>query len=235
MQLLTVLEEKYHNEMPKTSKLFYNTKSVKVEGTGKLYEVDTTYPPMSKQKQIIFSERFSLNGSGVTFSMKVNGSVTPQKFIINADENYDTIISSISFFINASLTTAELGEFGGTTPLTNGCRLILETSSDGEIIIANEIKTNYDLLRMCQGNPAPGFGASGVEFKVGNVTSNSDDGFLFILRFQDYGYDKDYVGGIKLQRGSTDKLIFEINDNLNLAPSSIDTFNASVYGYKLIP
>lgn len=221
--------------MPKKSKLLYNTKSVKIESTGRVYEVDTTYPPISKQKQIIFSDRFTLNGTGTTISMKVNGSVTPQRFIINADENYDTIISSISFFINASLTTCDLGEFGGTTPLTNGCRLFLETSKDGEIVIANQIKTNYDILRMCQGNPAPGFGASGVEFKVGNATSNSDDGFLFVLRFQDYGYDKDYVGGIKLERSSNDKLVFEINDNLNLAASSIDTFNAFVYGYKLIP
>lgn len=218
--------------MPKTGKIFYGPSSIKTDQLNKLYEVDATYPPISPQKQVIFVQDFTLNNDGVTTSMKVNGSVTTQKFIVQPDLEDDVIISSLSFFINASLTTTDLGEFGGTTSLTNGCRLLIETSDNGDIVIADQIKTNYDLLRMAQGNPALGFAAGGSEFKVANVVSNSDEGFLFILRFQDYGFDKDYVGGIRLRKNTNDRLIFEIRDNLNLAPSSLESFDAVAYGYK---
>lgn len=109
----------------------------------------------------------------------------------------------------------------------------LETSEDGEVIINDSLKTNYDLVRMAVGNPNPGVGP-GTEFKVGAVTSNSDEGFLIVLKFSDYGYDREYTGGILLRKKTNDRLVFEIRDNLNLAPSSIAIFNAIAYGYKRI-
>lgn len=219
--------------MPKIGKINYGNLSSFVDDN-KFYETDSSYPPIVKtQKTIIFSQSFTLNNDGVTNSMKVNGSTTPQKFIIQSNSENDVYISSISFIITADLTTTELGEFGGTTPLTNGCKFFLETSEDGEVIINDSLKTNYDLVRMAVGNPNPGVGP-GTEFKIGNVFSNSDEGFLIVLKFSDYGYDREYTGGILLRKQTNDRLVFEIRDNLNLATSSIATFNAIAYGYKRI-
>lgn len=218
--------------MSRSSKLVYDRNSVVVDDTNKVYETDSTYPPvLEDQKAVVFVQPFTLNNDGVTTSMKVNGSVTPQKFIVQPEADSDIYISSITIIILADLTTTDLGEFGGTTPLTNGCKFYIETSENGEIIINDSLKTNYDLVRMAVGYPNPGITA-GTEFKVGAVTSNSDEGFLIVLRFADYGYDREYSGGILLRKNTNDRMVFEIRDNLNLANSSLARLDAIAYGYQ---
>lgn len=219
--------------MSKRGKIVYQDLKPIVNDDGRLYEIDTVYPPITNDRQIIlYVDDLTLNNDGVTTDMKVDGSVTTQEFSVNADSEFDIFINSVSFFIAAELVVTDLGEFGGiTTPLTNGCQLIYENSDEGDIIIGDNLQTNYDLLRMCNMNPQFGLD-SNAAFKIIQAFSNQDDGYLFILKFSDYGYEQEYSGGIRLKAGTTDRLVFKIRDDLNLTPSEISSFDGRVYGFK---
>jgi hypothetical protein len=221
--------------MSKRGKIVYQDLKPIVNDDGRLYEIDTVYPPITNDRQIIlYVDDLTLNNDGVTTDMKVDGSVTTQEFSVNADKDFDIFINSVSFFIAAELVVTDLGEFGGiTTPLTNGCQLIYENSDEGDIIIGDNLQTNYDLLRMCNMNPQFGL-VSNEQFKIVQAFSNQDDGYLFILKFSDYGYEQEYSGGIRLKAGTTDRLVFKIRDNLNVTPSDISSFDGRVYGYKKV-
>ena len=219
--------------MSKRGKIVYQDLKPIVNDDGRLYEIDTVYPPITNDRQIIlYVDDLTLNNDGVTTDMKVDGSVTTQEFSVNADKDFDIFINSVSFFIAAENVVTDLGEFAGiVTPLTNGCQLIYENSDEGDIIIGDNLQTNYDLLRMCNMNPQFGLD-SNAAFKIIQAFSNQDDGYLFILKFADYGYEQEYSGGIRLKAGSTDRLVFKIRDNLNLTPSDISSFDGRVYGFK---
>jgi hypothetical protein len=219
--------------MSKRGKIVYQDLKPIVNDDGRLYEIDTVYPPITNDRQIIlYVDDLTLNNDGVTSDMKVDGSVTTQEFSVNADNEFDIFINSVSFFIAAENVVTDLGEFAGiVTPLTNGCQLIYENSDEGDIIIGDNLQTNYDLLRMCNMNPQFGL-VSNAAFKIVQAFSNQDDGYLFILKFSDYGYEQEYSGGIRLKAGTTDRLVFKIRDDLNLTPSEISSFDGRVYGFK---
>lgn len=219
--------------MSKRGKIVYQDLKPIVNDDGRLYEIDTVYPPITNDRQIIlYVDDLTLNNDGVTSDMKVDGSVTTQEFSVNADNEFDIFINSVSFFIAAENVVTDLGEFAGiVTPLTNGCQLIYENSDEGDIVIGDNLQTNYDLLRMCNMNPQFGL-VSNAAFKIVQAFSNQDDGYLFILKFSDYGYEQEYSGGIRLKAGTTDRLVFKIRDDLNLTPSEISSFDGRVYGFK---
>ena len=208
-----------------------NNRRVKVV-ENRVYETDAQYPPLINNQYLsIYSTSLTLNGDGTTTDMKVDGSVTNQDFLVKSEPDVDIFIQSLSFFIAAELTTADLGEFGGAPALTNGCQLLYESSEVGTVDIGNSLQTNYDFLRMCSLKPAFGI-ASGDSFKIAQAFSNNDDGYFFILNFRDYGWDKEYTGGLKLKNNSNDKLTLRVRDNLNLTLSQLSSFDARVYGYR---
>lgn len=220
--------------MPKTGKIFYDNRSTKTEEFNRLYEKDATYPPLfKKQNTVIYSQDFTLNNDGITTSMVVDGSVSKKQFIIQPNSSNDVYISSLSFVLTARLVITELGEFGGAPALTNGCRLVYEIGDLGEITIADQIRTNYDFVEMCLGVPDFGLVATDA-FKLTNVIDNTDEGYFTVLKFAGYGYDREYVGGIRLRANSSDKIIFEINDNLVLGTNNVARFNAKAFGYTRI-
>ena len=219
--------------MSKRAKIAYQNIIPLVNEDGRLFEVDTTYPPITNDRQIIlYIDDLTLNGDGVTTDMKVDGSVKTQEFFVSAEPDSDIFINSVSFFIAAENVVTDLGEFAGiVTPLTNGCQLIYESGEVGNITIGDNLITNFELLRMCNMNPQFGLN-SNVAFKIVQAFSNQDDGYLFILKFSDYGYEQEYSGGLRLRSGSEDRLVFKIRDDLNLTPSEISSFDGRVYGFK---
>ena len=218
--------------MPRQAKIKDSSnRQVKVV-ENRLCELDSQYPPIIDQQYLsIYSTSLTLNADGTTTDMKVDGSVTNQDFLVRAEADFDIFIQSVSFFIAAELTTADLGEFGGAPALTNGCQLLYESTETGVIDIGNSLQTNYDFLRMCTLKPAFGI-TTGDSFKIAQAFSNNDDGYFFILNFRDYGWDKEYTGGLRLKNNSNDKLILRVRDNLNLTLSQLSSFDARVYGYR---
>lgn len=208
-----------------------NSRQVRVVNNN-VCELDAQYPPrVDNQYLSIYSTSLTLNADGTTTDMKVDGSVNNQDFLIKAERSFDIYIQTLSFFIAAELTTADLSEFGGTTALTNGCQLLYETTETGVVDIGGALQTNYDFLRMCTLKPALGI-ASGDSFKISQAFSVNDDGYLFILNFGDYGWDKEYTGGLVLRSDSNDRLIFRIRDDLNLTLTQLSSFDARAYGYR---
>ena len=221
--------------MSRNGKILYKSLSPSVDDNGLLFEVDSTFPPVGDEVQnIIYVEPLTLNNDGVTSDMKVDGSATTQEFYIQSDDDYDIIINSISFFIAAETLVIDLFEFGATNgTLTNGCQLIYENSEEGEIIIGDNLNSNFELLRMCGLKPSLGL-SSNTAFQIQKAFSNSDVGYLFILNFLTYGYESEYRGGLRLKKNANERLVFKIRDDLNLIASQLSSLNGIAYGYKTV-
>ena len=192
-----------------------------------IYEIEAPYPPISEDNITIFREFLTLNGDGVTNSMRVDGSITNRHFYIEANPEYDIYITALSFYLGSELTIIDLIEFGNLPALTNGCQLIFKSNQLGEVILGDPIKSNFDLLKIC--NFKPNFGNAGAAFELNNATATTSEGYSPVLYFSDYGFNED---GILLLNGTTDKLTFKIRDNLNVGLSSISKFDVIAQGFK---
>lgn len=221
--------------MSRNGKILYGNLSPSVNKDGLLFEIDSTFPPVGDEVQnIIYVQPLTLNNDGITTDMKVDGSTTIQEFYIESENDYDIIINSVSFFIGAETTVVDLFEFGATNgTLPNGCQLIYESSKYGEIIIGDNLNSNFELLRMCNMNPEFGL-TSNEAFQVVQTFSNNDRGYFFILKFSNYGYESEYRGGLRLKKNEKERLVFKIRDNLNFIVSELSSLNGTTYGYKTV-
>lgn len=208
----------------------YQKNSAKV-AENSLWEIEADYPPITSEKKFFYRSYLTLNNDGVTTDMNVDGSITPQDFFITADEDFDTYVTVINFFISAELTITDLSEFGGAPGLTNGCQLFY-INGGNTISINDDLKTNYDLLRMCSFRPWFSDGGSNA-FKVQQVFSVNDSGYFGTLNLKNYGYEPEYRGGIRLKAGTNDRIVLRVRDNLNLAISQLSKFDMVTYGFEI--
>jgi len=187
-----------------------SSKKAKVTEGDYVFVQDSNIPPIDdRDLQIIYRQNLTLNGDGTTTEMTVDGSTTPQLFTINAIPEKDIYITSLSIFVQA--TALSLGQdFAGsntataTLALPNGCRLFYE-DKNGEINIGTDIVVNFDFIRLCQGN-AP-FGDNSTAF----IKTDGTPTIFPILSFKKvFGFQS----GLRLLRDTTDKLVFEVNDDL---------------------
>jgi hypothetical protein len=218
--------------MSKRGKVVYNGIKTRVNDSNRVFEMSSTTPPIVEEGRVrIYNEYLTLNGDGTTFDMKVDGSVTPQEFYIQALPDRDIYISTVTFLVLAELTITDLSEFAGlNTALTNGCDFFYVDEQVGEIQLTRTITTNFDFVRATQAALSIGIAANDM-FKIGNVTSNSDEGFFCLFKFKNYGYESEYRGGLKLRGGTNERLVFRINDDLALTPSSISELDVKAFGY----
>lgn len=191
----------------------------RVSPEGFLYTQEAPYPPAGeKTKLTVYREFLTQNGNGSTTDMRVNGATTSELFYISAEPDYDIYITTVSFLIADA--GASLSEFGGITALSNGCRFYYE-DENGEINIGTNLISNFEFVRLCQGNPAFGGGTSA--FLANNVVGTSE-AFIPVFDFRLFGFK----WGLKLSAGTNNRLVMEINDNV----SGIDAFNAIAYGFR---
>ena len=208
--------------MSRTTKIEDGTGSgnyAKVSKEGYLYTQEAPFPPADEESKLtIYREFLTLNGDGTTIDMRVDGSVTPQRFWIQAEPDRDVYITSLSFKLADA--GAALNEFGGIAALANGCRLYYE-DQNGEINIGTGLITNFEIIRLCLGQPAFGDGTSA--FIAGNVAGGSE-GVIPVLDFRNFGFR----WGLRLSAGSLNRLIIEINDDV----TAIDAFDMIAYGFR---
>lgn len=196
----------------------------KVSPEGFLYTQEAPYPPASEETKLtIYREFLTLNNDGTSTDMRVNGSVTPQEFYIQGEPNFDVYITTVSFVISGP--GAALNEFANLAALTNGCRFYYE-DQNGEITIGDPLNSNFDFVRLCQGNPAFGGGASA--FLANNVVGTSE-AFIPVFDFRNFGFK----WGLKLRAGSLDRLVLRVRDNLTPS-ANLTGFNAIAYGFRRI-
>jgi hypothetical protein len=137
-----------------------NSNIIDGEGTGSYLKVNeggyvltqsSGLPPKDDRDiQIVYRNFLTLNGDGTTTSMLVDGSTTPQLFYVEASPNNDIYITSLSIVIQGLNIDLGLDFAGLGSALTNGCRLYYE-DKNGEVTIGNNLDTNFELVRLCQG------------------------------------------------------------------------------------
>ena len=175
----------------------------------------------SSNIQTVYREFLTLNGAGVVSDARVAGSLaSPILFSVLAETGFDIYVTSISFVVaDANLTLAQFGNIG---TLTNGLNLYYEDAT-GQINIGTNIKTNFELIRLSQGNPA--WGDPTGAFIANNVVGGSEA----ILPVLDFRRVFGVPYGIKLRANSTDKIVLEIRDNV----TAVDQFDAIAYGTRV--
>lgn len=189
---------------------------LKINKDGSIQAVVNTHPPLEEATTLIpFRNYFKNNGS---IEMDVDGSVTPVDFTIEALQ--DRTITIKSLFITIVDAGATLSSFGNIGSLTNGLDFEWNTQDFGVVTIANEIQSNFDLISLGGGQPA--FGDSGNAFKAQNVVGNEEAYISFVDFEKIFGFQY----GIPLRKGTKDKLVFRVNDNI----SQVTQFRIIAYG-----
>ena len=203
----------------------------KVDDGGYLRVQPSPFPPSDdRDTQIIYRSFLTLNNDGTTSDMRVNGSVTPQLFYIQGEPNLDIYITNLSFVLADTNSDNSFTTFGDLAALTNGCRLYYE-DSNGEINIGTTLRTNFDLIRLCVGNPSFGsrYAAGGSTFNpffLPDAVGTNADAIIPVLNFNSvFGF----TYGLRLRNGTNDRLVFEINDNISVG---LDAFDIIAYGFK---
>lgn len=165
-------------------------------------------------------------------NMNVDGSVTSREFKISSSSTGDRYITNISFTLTDNNSgSVKLNVFGGlATALTNGVKIFYQTEK-GTVQFQQGIafKSNFEILRLCLGNPAFGTGADAYKLQsVSGVGAATQHGYFPILDIRKtYGFQ----WGIRLRQSADQKLIIQINDNL----LAVGGFTAYATGFDLAP
>lgn len=204
--------------MLKTQIVNESGQRLNIDNEGNLNVVAHKRPPLIQDTTLLpLREYFTDNGSR---DMDVDGSVNSVDFSIDA--NAETQISVKSMFISIVDAGASLSEFGNLPALTNGVDFIWQSQDFGEIVIANELKSNFDFVAFGGGNPA--FGSAASSFIASNVIGQEEAVIVFVDFQKLFGFEY----GIPLRKGTKDKLLFRVNDDT----SGVTSFTAIGYGNK---
>lgn len=192
-----------------------NATHVTPEGAICVQSVDM--PPMSPEGMlVVFRQFLTTDGtSSGTSDMQVSSDTD---FYVGSDQTFDIYIKTLSFVISDG--SASLNQFGNITALSNGCQLIYQ-SNMGDVTIHEALKSNFDFIRLCQGNPA--FGDAAGSFRANNVSGNSE-GYIPVLDFERV-FGMSY--GLRIRAGSTDKITLKVRDTT----TGVDEFNCIAYGF----
>lgn len=199
--------------------------TLKINGEGGIGVVIHDHPPRDETvASYPFRQYFTSDGETTgSNDMIVDGSTTPQEFYIAAKENIDVYIKTISIRLGDT-GTVNLSKFGALTALTNGVDFTFSNNVLGEVTIADEIKTNLDFIRVGLSTAAVGTGADAFLLDVQG--GGSEDTYLPVIDLaQTFGFP----WGLRLEKGSKDRLTFRVNDAL----AGLITFNIIGYGSQL--
>ena len=198
---------------------------LKINGEGELPVVIHTHP---LKDEIVESYPFRqyMTDTGVDGgdnNLIVDGSTIAQDFYISANTEFDIWIKVLNIRIGDT-GTVNLSRFGGLAALANGCEIIYSNSVIGDYVIADELKTNLDLVRIGDRTAAVGTGSDAFLLDV--QSGGTEDTYLPVIDFQTlFGFS----WGLRLKKGSKDKLIFRIKDDL----AGLITFNIIGTGTRL--
>jgi hypothetical protein len=196
---------------------------IKINGEGEMGVVVHPHPPIDEVvAPLPFRQYMTDDGSSAgDEDMRVNGSSTNVEFCISARQDIDIYIKSIAVVIADA--GAVLNEFGNISALSNGVEFSYITQSQGNLVIHEGLKTNFDFVQLGLGQPSFGTGSS--SFRANNIIGNSE-GFIPVIDFTEtFGLQ----WGLRLRKGTTDKICFVIKDNV----SNVDRFDAIGYGIQI--
>ena len=198
--------------------------TLKINGEGEIGVVLHAHPPQDEVVEAYpFSQWFTDDGlSTGSNDMRVNGSTTSQDFYIEGRQELDIYIKTIS--VQISDNGAALNKFAALAALTNGVSFLFANDALGEVTIQDEIKTNLDFIRLGLSTGAIG---TGTDAYKADISGGGADTYLPTI---DLSLTFGFPWGLRLIKGSNDKLIFRVNDDLS---TGIDTFNIKGFGIQL--
>jgi len=194
----------------------------RISREGALHVINHGHPP---QGETIFAlpVRERIADSAGSTDMAVDGSVNEVEFCVNAEVDFDVYIKSLSVEIGDS-GSPTLNKFGSLTALTNGVEMVYKTTELGELILHEGIKSNKEFIRVGVDTFAIGTGTDAFLADVSGGSSTKS--YLPVIDLQEtYGLPF----GLKLRKGSEDKLIFRVRDDL----TGLDIFDIISYGVKI--
>lgn len=182
---------------------------------GELRVSNAPYPPFGAQQARPFRQYLTLDGTaGGSNDMGVDGSVTNVEFYVPAATTDDRYITNIAMLVGYG-GTSQPYLFADAVALANGCRMHF-VSLRGEVDIHDGIKTNQDMFRLSHE-------AVRSDWEVRGVNANNDYGYFITIDLESVMP----VFGVKLDAGTTQRLIMTIRDDCTNA----DSFNAIAYGF----
>lgn len=185
--------------------------------------VTNTQVPPSDMESLIRPFRALLKNDAGSSDMRVNGATTSQDFFIQAPADGDRYVDTISIAIADA--GAVLNKFGNINALTNGVTILYQDSELGDVVIGEDLTSNFRFLRMC-GPGVHGIGSGVTSYRASNVEGASE-GYLMSLDFSEvFGLP----WGIRLKKDTTLRLIVRINDDV----TGVDKFDMIAYGYDRI-
>jgi hypothetical protein len=198
-----------------------NKNTLKINGEGEASVVVHPHPPIDEDVTALPFRGYFLNNA--SNDMAIDGSSTSVDFVISANSDYDIYIKYISVEIGDG-GSPNLNGFGALAALANGVEWIWFTQSEGEYELHEGIKTNKEFVRVGTDTGAIG---SGVDAYLADVSGGgSEKSYLPSIDISEsYGLP----WGLRLKKGSTDKIIFRVNDNL----TNLTTFNIVAYGIRI--
>jgi hypothetical protein len=188
----------------------------RVTADGEQLVTVSPHPPLGNQKARPFRQYLTDDGTAAgSIDMGIDGSSTAVDFWIPADATDDRYITSLNFIVGYGTSGAPY-QWADGVALTNGMRLFY-LSLIGEVEIHEAIKSNQDMFRLA-------FSLIPTAWQLRGVGAANDYGYIFSVDFRALGLPN----GIRLDRGSTQKLVVRVRDNAGLAA---DVFNCIGYGF----
>lgn len=178
--------------------------------------ISSSYPPLADQKVEPFRQYLTDDGlPDGTNDMGVDGSSTNVDYYIPAAVHEDRYITTLSFIVGYG-ASGQPNQWANGTALSNGSR-IFYSSTRGEIDIHEGIQSNQDFFRLS-------FSLIPTAWEVRHVDAANDYGYFISMDLTKLGLPF----GVKLDRGTTQRLTIRIRDN---AGTDADSFNCIAYGF----
>ena len=191
-------------------------KAVAVTDAQELVVIGAPHPPLVPQKVRPFRQYLTADGlADGNHDMGVDGSVTAVDYHIPAIVDDDRYITTLSFVVGYDVTGSPYNWADGA-PLPNGCRLFY-SSLQGEVDIHDAIKSNEDMFRLS-------FNQVDANWQVRHVLANNDYGYFITMDLTKLGLPF----GIKLDRGTSQRLVMRIRDNVGV---DANKFDCIAYGF----
>ena len=188
---------------------------LKINKEGEIGVVVHTHPPIKESRTgLPFRQYFTADGTAAgSKDMIVDGSTTAVEFWIPAEAKKDRFIKFIS--VKLADAGAAFNEFGALSALGNGVEFVWESQAAGELVIHDGIKDNLEWFRLSN--------------QVPTIIDLSGGGADAIVVGIDLAKIFGSQWGLKLTAGTTEKIIFRVNDAL----AGITEFNIIGYGVKV--
>lgn len=199
--------------------------ALKVGSQGEIYSIGFQKPNTNeKDLALPFRQYFTDTGvKGGSNDMRVNGATNFADFYISASPEYDIYIKYITVEIGDNGTPA-LNKFGALSALTNGVAFYWDTQTEPLYELHEGIKTNKEFIRIASDTGAIG---TGTDAYLADVSGGgTEKSYLPNIDMEEiYGFN----WGLRLRKGTLDKIIFRVQDNL----TGLTTFNAIATGTRI--